>query len=337
MATPPNADEVKLKNLTLERITYLQQPEELGRGAYGKVYSVKYGGVKCAAKELHDVLIQARSEQGKMEFRQKFIDECDYMKSLVHPNIVSFIGIIRRCNDSQFPVMVMELMDKSLTKFIEGQQNISSTMKGSILINVAQGLEYLHTRSIIHRDLSPNNVLLKHQVAEIWVAKISDFGMAKIIDATSNVKQTPLPGTPDFMPPEALVKNPCYTTSLDVFSYGGNILFVASCDWPTPSDQVKLDPDTQEPMKYYNEVERRQKFIDMMSGDMVKLKPMVISCLDNKPDKRPTMRTISKDLKKVSYRADDSYYHAADLLLDHCILVSHMICIIKKTIVIFIS
>ena len=294
MATPPNADEVKLKTITLERVTFLQESKELGRGAYGKVYPVNYGGVKCAAKELHENLVQLASQQEKMALKAKFIDECHHMKLLVHPNIVYFIGIMQPCHESQsIPTMVMEFMpDGSLTKFIEDQQDISCTMKGSILIDVAQGLEYLHTQNIIHRDLTPNNILLKHQTAELWVAKISDFGMAKIIDATSNARQSQLPGTPDFMPPEAFAENPYYTTSLDVFSYGGNMLFVACCIWPRPSD-----PETKAPIEVC-EVQRRQYFIDKMSSDMVILKPMIELCLDNDPKKRPAIKDIVKDLKK---------------------------------------
>ena len=297
MATPPNADEVKLKTITLERVTFLQGSKELGRGAYGKVYPVKYGGVKCAAKELHENFVQPASQE---HLRAKFIDECHHMKLLVHPNIVYFIGIMQPCHESHsIPTLVMEFMpDGNLTKFIEGQRDISCKIKGSILIDVAQGLEYLHTQNIIHRDLSPNNILLKRQTAELWVAKISDFGMAKIIDATSNAKQSQTPGTPAFMPPEAFQPNPYYTTSLDVFSYGGNMLFVASCTWPTPSPQVKLDPETNEPMEVYSEVQRRQYLIDEMSSDMVILKPMIELCLDNNPKKRPAIKDIVKDLKK---------------------------------------
>ena len=78
---------------------------------------------------------------------------------------------------------------------------------------------------IIHRDLSPNNILLSRDS----VAKISDLGVAKVVQADSKATQTMLtkvPGTADFMPPESFAEIPNYEISLDIFSYGGIVLHV---------------------------------------------------------------------------------------------------------------
>ena len=132
-----------------------------------------------------------------------------------------FVGI---CYPPQqlLPVMIMELMDESLTTYAE-KPNINFKRRMSILHNVAEGLTYLHTHDppVIHRDLSPNNILLKH-LPLLPVAKIADLGVAKIInfdDTKSKEYLTKQPGTVHFMPPEALEDKPQYSTSLDVFSY----------------------------------------------------------------------------------------------------------------------
>ena len=77
-------------------------------------------------------------------------------------------------------------------------------IKYSIIHDVSLGLCYLHNHDppIVHRDLSPNNVLLTAH----HVAKISDLGVAKVIKADSRKTMTKAPGTVDFMPPEALAK-----------------------------------------------------------------------------------------------------------------------------------
>ena len=98
--------------------------------------------------------------------------------------------------------------------------------KGSILLDVAEGLSYLHAQkpAVVHRDLSPRNILLKAGMGEVPVAKIGDLGVAKIIKADSRRTQSVLtkaPGTQDFMPPECLEDKPVYSIPLDVFSYGG--------------------------------------------------------------------------------------------------------------------
>jgi len=128
--------------------------------------------------------------------------------------------------------MVMELMDISLTSFVENNKSrIAFGNKISILYDVSLGLSFLHNHKpqILHRDLSPNNVML---TIKQHVAKIGDLGVAKVVRADNRQtksKLTKAPGSPHFMPPEALVEdNPVYGTPVDVFSYGGIALHVFS-------------------------------------------------------------------------------------------------------------
>ena len=127
---------------------------------------------------------------------------------------------------------------------VEKYPNISMYVKLSMLLYVSRGLWYLHAHHppIVHRDLSPNNVLLTSQ----FVAKISDLGVAKVIQADSKKTKTRAPGTVDFMPPEALLETPEYGHGppLDVFSYGGVILHVVNQEWPKPLHYVMTDPKT---------------------------------------------------------------------------------------------
>ena len=125
----------------------------------------------------------------------------------------------------------MERMQESLTLVVEKYPKIPMYVKLSMLLDVSRGLWYLHTHHppIVHRDLSPNNVLLTSQ----FVAKISDLGVAKVIQADSKKTKTQVPGTVDFMPPEALLETSEYGPPLDIFSYGGVILHVMNQEWPT--------------------------------------------------------------------------------------------------------
>ena len=186
-----------------------------------------------------------------------------------------------------------------LTSFIEkNQSKIAVKTKFSILHDVSLGLSYLHGRrpAVIHRDLSSNNVLLTRHL----VAKISDLGMAKMIRADSKQTKSRLttaPGTFHFMPPEALEEeNPVYGTPVDVFSFAGITLHLFSEEWPTLSGQKRRDPETNK-LEALSEAQRRQRYLDAMTVEAAVLKEMVMRCLDDDPDRRPSIQEVSQMIK----------------------------------------
>ena len=281
-----------LQTLTLTGVVRIDR-EPLGSGSYGKVFAVKHGGKTCAAKEIHSIFETVSIEE-KRAVRDNFLKECHQCSTLRHPNIVQFIGVYYP-DPQKLPVMVMELMDTSLTEFVK-TPNINMKLKISILHDISQSLSFLHDRTspIIHRDLSPNNILLSRNS----VAKISDLGVAKVVKAGTKNTQTKAPGTTDFMPPEALADHPKYSTGLDVFSYGGIILHTVNQEWPTPISSVKYD-HKMKPIKVLTEVERRQKYLDMMTAEAEVLKSLVVRCLDNDPANRPTSADLLKTLNQL--------------------------------------
>ena len=140
---------------------------ELGRGAYGRVFTVNYQGSLYAAKEIHSLLLDGVSLEEKKAIKDGFIRECRHCSSINHPNIVTFIGVYYTQGRSDLPIMVMELMDINVTSFVvNNKSTITIETKLSILHDVSFGLSYLHNRSpphVIHRDLSSNNVLLNNK------------------------------------------------------------------------------------------------------------------------------------------------------------------------------
>ena len=192
--------------------------------------------------------------------------------------------------------MVIEKMQHSLRGLVEKYNNIPLNVKLSILDEVCLGLRYLHSRNppIIHRDLTPNNILLSYRLE----AKISDLGVAKVVKSDNQKTMTKLPGTPDFMPPEALSKRPVYGPSLDVFSYGGVILNVTTQLWPEPTDRTQLNSDTNM-WEVVPEIRRRQQYLDKMTGGAADLKSLVMSCLDDSPKNRPPVAQVSVHIKRV--------------------------------------
>ena len=180
---------------------------------------------------------------------------------------------------------------------MEKYENIPLNVKLYILDDVCCGLRYLHCRNppIVHRDLTPNNILLTHSLE----AKITDLGVAKVMQNNTDPKtMTKAPGTTDFMPPECLTDKPVYGLPLDVFSYGGVILCTITQVWPQPSSWLQLEPNTGKRV-YLSEIQRRQHYLDIMTGVAADLKPLVISCLDDNPSSRPPVTQVTSEIKRI--------------------------------------
>ena len=132
-----------------------------------------------------------------------------------HPNIVQYL---RSCLDpeSGHPVLLMELMDESLTSFLERPNDpppLPFRVQVNISLQLAEALVYLYANQILHRDLSSNNVLLIGSSR----AKVTDFGMARLAGNQARLIPTFCPGTMVYMSPEALPEPPEHTSKLDVF------------------------------------------------------------------------------------------------------------------------
>ena len=170
--------------------------------------------------------------------------------------------------------------------------------KISIIKDVALGLRYLHTRnpSIIHRDLSSNNVLLSKGME----GKIGDLGTARLVDPRRQSRMTTAPGTAHFMPPEALEDgtNIHYGKELDVFSFDCVMLHTLSHQWPTPSQAVIINPETGLVTGGRSEVERRSRYFERIDRSRLDvLIPLIKSCLSNLPKNRPSIVRVCDQLE----------------------------------------
>ena len=103
------------------RKVQLLKNETLGTGSYGAVCKAKCDQLICAAKLLHPVLLQMQATKQDKEYRQpfhRFEEECRFLRRIYHPNIVQYLGMYHD-PETNAPVLLMELMDESLTHFLE--------------------------------------------------------------------------------------------------------------------------------------------------------------------------------------------------------------------------
>ena len=284
--------------------------EVLGIGSYGKVCKAKCGQLPCAAKLLHDTLFQD-NDPGTRNLVTKFLQECQFLSTIKHPSIVQYLGTATD-PQSRRTVLLMELMDESLTRFLErltGPLPYHSQL--NICHDVTLALAYLHSNGIIHRDLSSNNVLL---IGEGSRAKVTDFGMSKLMDM--NPRMTPLtqvPGTPAYMPPEALIASPQYSSKLDCFSHGVLAIQIITRNFPNPGEATRYVDDPRYPTGrvsiHYPETERRKKDIDLIEPSHP-LRLIALHCLKDRDTERPSADELCGRL--ASLKREPRYTHSVE-------------------------
>ena len=204
--------------------------QETGRGCFGAVFKSRLNGADCAVKKIHEILVgyggyDYVNEAGRSALLIKFIDEINLLSKQRHQNIVQFLGVCNLdVNNLGSISLVMEYMETSLKDFIPHNQGVLRLgTKVSILKDVASGVSHLHSQDIIHRDLNAGNVLLTSTCR----AKVADLGIARVAQSVvTSGSMTVAPGAPEFMPPEALRKDPEYDLKLDCFSLGHLALFL---------------------------------------------------------------------------------------------------------------
>ena len=300
-----------LRPFLLDGIT-LTDERNIGDGSYATVVPLSFRGLKCAGKKLHTIFFENASPQEKEHMIDRFQEECQLLGRLKHPNIVQFLGVHFE-DGSDLPVLVMEFLHCTLSECVDRYGVLPEQVGTGILDDVATGLCYLHGHRppIVHRDLSANNVLLSSNMT----AKISDLGVAKILNLTpARMSQlTKCPGTPSYMPPEALEEDPEYSTKLDCFSMGVMILHLLCGSWPIPSKPTRVDPRNRKRVIGLTEVERREKYFQQVRGDHP-LVELIRGCLDNDPPQRPDALRILGRIRQVISQSPPSCGNKMELL-----------------------
>ncbi len=188
---------------------------ELGKGAMGIVYLAKDPliGRLVALKTIRPSA--HADDEDTREFQQRFVREAQAAGILNHPSIVT-VHDIGQDEPSGMSFIAMEYVEgQNLKEILAQGRPLSFEQAADVIAQVAEGLDFAHSKGIVHRDVKPANIILLDGNR----AKITDFGIAKITSSANLTTTGQFLGTPNYMAPEQIKGTPVDGRS-DIFSLG---------------------------------------------------------------------------------------------------------------------
>lgn len=274
--------------------------EKLGAGGFGAVYrAVLANRTVAAVKQLEGI------EQGEKQFRM----EVATISSTHHLNLVRLIGF---CSEGRHRLLVYEFMKNgSLDYFLFASEHSGKLLnweqRYNIALGTARGITYLHEECrdcIVHCDIKPENILLD----ENYNAKVSDFGLAKLINPKDHRYRTltSVRGTRGYLAPEWLANLPI-TSKSDVYSFGMVLLEVASgkrnFEVSAETNQKKFSVWAYEEYEKGNVeaiLDKRLSVQEMDMDQVMRVIQVSFWCIQEQPSHRPMMGKVVQMLEGVS-------------------------------------
>ncbi|XP_047334520.1 probable receptor-like protein kinase At2g42960 [Impatiens glandulifera] len=276
----------------------------IGEGGYGVVYSGRLiNGTEVAVKKILNNMGQAEKE---------FRVEVEAIGHVRHKNLVRLLGY---CIEGVHRMLVYEYVNNgNLEQWLHGDMKqyglLTWESRMKVLLGTAKALSYLHEAiepKVVHRDIKSSNILIDHE----FNAKVSDFGLAKLLGSGESHVNTRVMGTFGYVAPE-YANSGMLNEKSDVYSFGVLLLETVTgrdpVDYSRPANEVNL----VEWLKMMVGNRRAEEVVDMS----LEVKPstralkrallVAIRCVDPDSEKRPkmsqTVRMLESD--EFAYRED---------------------------------
>ncbi|KAG9448671.1 hypothetical protein H6P81_008636 [Aristolochia fimbriata] len=280
--------------------------EELGKGAFGAVYKGLLLPSNTVGRE--KAIAVKRLEKLVGEGEREFLSEIRSIGRTHHRNLVRLLGV---CSEAQTRLLVYDYMSNgSLDQYLfnAAKRRLGWNERVRIALDVARGILYLHEYCephIIHCDIKPQNILID----DSWTAKISDFGLAKLLTPDQTKTFTDVRGTRGYLAPE-WYKNATVSVKADVYSFGVVLLEIICCRRNLEVDDVPEDEIILSDWVYkcfrtgqLVKILKREEQEEEGEVDKRRLERMVyvaLWCIQDEPALRPPIKSVVSMLEGSS-------------------------------------
>ncbi|MEV4348708.1 protein kinase [Actinoplanes sp. NPDC049596] len=257
----------------------LRQP--IGQGATGTVWEAldRASGEAVAVKLLHESLLR----QPKLVTR--FVQERTILRMLRHRNVVRVRDLF---SVGETLGLVMDLVaGGNLRDLLRAEHTIAPGEAARLTAQVAAALAEAHELGVVHRDLKPDNILLDTGDGPPET-RLTDFGVARILNTPSMTTPSSVFGTPHYMSPEAF-RGATASPATDVYAFGVLLYELVSGHPPYRSDSI---PELMQ-LHLAGHPERRPGIPD-------ELWDVITACMEQKPRLRPTAAELVAELSDLA-------------------------------------
>ncbi|PIA31675.1 hypothetical protein AQUCO_04900166v1 [Aquilegia coerulea] len=275
----------------------------IAHGTYGTVYRGVYDGQDVAVKLLDWGEDHIATTAETAALRASFRQEVAVWHKLDHPNVTKFVGASMGTSNLKIPsknsseahdslparaccVVVEYLPGGTLKQYLirNRRKKLAYKVVIELALDLSRGLNYLHSKKIVHRDVKTENMLLDSRRN----LKIADFGVARV-EAQNPRDMTGETGTLGYMAPEVLDGKP-YNRRCDVYSFGICLWEIYCCDMPYPDLSFA---------EVSSAVVRQDLRPDIPRCCPNSLANIMRKCWDGNAEKRPEMNEVVRLLEAI--------------------------------------
>ena len=253
------------------RIPGLEVISLIGHGGMGAVYKAR----QVNLNRIVALKIIKRGDDNPQDFSDRFRREAQTMARLNHPHIVT---IYEFGQSQDLFYLVMEYVEGTTLRHLIQSKELNPPEAIALVPEICDALQFAHDQGIVHRDIKPENILVDRQ----GHARIADFGLAKLLDHSSEARNLTrtgqVMGTPHYMAPEQVEQPWEVDHRADIYSLGVVLYEMLTGHLPmgkfeVPSQQIKVD---------------------------VRLDEVVLRALEKSPDQRYQLASqVATDVKSL--------------------------------------